>query len=264
MSLNSVSVPPPDDGGDGFSRSQMPDRLTRGQIAKWDAEKKWHDRDGLPLPTPMFVMGVTTALQRWQNQRPQTISRKPLPDPAQLNAAIPMNEWELDLTGRPRPPWQMVYVVYLVDLATGSPYTFASPTVGARIAFEQLQESVIITRALRGASVLPLVDLQQRPFKTNFGPKTRPHLQIIDWRTPGGEGFSPLPEPSSPKQLAAPATPAAAPAPPPAPAPAPAPTPAPVPPAAALTPAAAATLDATKPVKPVSMAEFVADELPWA
>jgi hypothetical protein len=202
--MNSNLPAPPNDG-DGFSRSLPGDRLTKGQIAKWDAEKKWHDRDGLSLPTRMFVMGVDTALQRWKDQRPETILDKPQPDPAELNKTIPIGEWELDMSGRPRPPWEKVYAVYLVDLTTGTLYTYVSGTAGARICYEQLQESVCIMRALRGAKVLPLVNLDQRPMKTQFGMKSRPHLQIIDWRAPGDSGLGPLPPPSSP-QLPGPTT----------------------------------------------------------
>jgi hypothetical protein len=250
MNVNSPPVAAQSD--DGFGRSNMSDRLTRGNIAKWDAERKWHDRDGLKLPSPMFVLGVNTALQRWKNQRPETILAKPLPDPEVLNAAIPVAEWELDLTGRPRPPWERVVAIYLVDLGTGTPYTYASATTGARIC---LQESVVIMRTLRGAHVLPLVNLEQRPMKTSFGMKSRPHLQIIEWRTPGDGGGN-LPPPSRP-QLTGPATTQAPPSATPA--------------STASTSApetsgpSAATLAATAPVKPVTMAEFVADELPpWA
>jgi hypothetical protein len=171
----SSNLPTSPNDGDGFSRSLNSDRLTKGQIAKWDAEKRWHDRDGLLLPTQMFVMGVDTALQRWKDQRPENILDKPLPDPQELNAAIPIKEWELDMTGRPRPPWEKVYAIYLVNLTTGTLYSYVSGTVGARICYEQLQESVYVMRALRGAKVLPLVNLEQRQMKTEFGMKSRPH-----------------------------------------------------------------------------------------
>jgi hypothetical protein len=153
----------------------------------------------------------------------------------------------------------------MVDLATGTPYTYASATIGARICFEQVQESVCIMRALRGAKVLPLVNLEQRPMKTQFGMKSRPHLQITDWRTPGGDGFDPLPQPSKPQLTEPTATQVPAPTAAPAPATAAAPTAAPPPVSTPSAMPAAATLEATKAIKPVTMAEFVADEMPpWA
>jgi hypothetical protein len=253
--MSTLQQPPEGGDNDGFGRSLPTDRLIKGQLAKWNDQKGWHDRDGLPLPTPMFVIGVNTGLQRWRKGQAETKLNKPLPDPEQLNAAIPQSEWELDLSGKLRPPWEFVHAIYMIDLATGTAYTFANSTVGARICFEQLQESVCIMRALRGSRVLPLVKLEQRPMKTSGGLlRSRPHLQIIDWRTPGDDGgglLPPKPTPPTP-QLAGP-TPAA-----------PAPAPAAAVPAAPPAPPATATLDATQPVKPVTTAELIADELPWA
>ena len=269
----STLQPPPDDGdNDGFSRSLITDRLIKGTVAKWNDQKGWHDRDGLPLPSPMFVVGINTALQRWQNRHADTILDKPLPDANALNATIPMTEWELDLNGKPRPPWELTYAIYMIDLATGAAYTFVNSTAGARICFEQLQESVAIMRALRGSKVLPLVRLEQRPMKTSFGMRSRPHLQIIDWRTPGSDSGPRLSPQSPSPQLTGPAAPAAASTPTVAPpvAPAPPTTPPTAPPAAApaappAAQAAAATLRATQLVKPIPAEEFIKDSLPpWA
>jgi hypothetical protein len=253
--MSTVQQPPEGGDNDGFGRSLPTDRLIKGQLAKWNDQKGWHDRDGLPLPTPTFVIGVNTGLQRWQKGQAETITNKPLPDPAQLNASIPQSEWEVDLNNKPRPPWEIIYAIYMIDLATGTVYTFVNSTIGARLCFEQLQESVCIMRALRGSRVLPLVKLEQRPMKTGFGMRSRPHLQIVDWRTPGDDGgglLAPMPTP----QLTGPM--------PAAPAPAPSPAPAAAVPAAPPAPPATATLNATQPVKPVTTAELIADELPCA
>ena len=40
-------------------------------------------------------------------------------------------------------------------------------------------------RALRGANVVPVVELSAKPMKTKFGMKQRPHFKIIDWRELG-------------------------------------------------------------------------------
>ena len=50
-----------------------------------------------------------------------TITEQPLPDPKVLNAAIPVEEWEIGLDGNPTPPWKLTYVIYMVDLKTGAP-----------------------------------------------------------------------------------------------------------------------------------------------
>ena len=37
----------------------------------WNAEAKWIDRDGLPIPpTPKLVLGMRTILRRWLDKKP--------------------------------------------------------------------------------------------------------------------------------------------------------------------------------------------------
>jgi hypothetical protein len=111
---------------------------------------------------------------------------KPLPDPDDLNSAIPVGEWEKGVDGQPRPPWAHVVIVYGVDIAVGVPYTFISATTGAHIAFDHLMDAVYGMRMLRGDSVLPVVELGERPMKTKFGTKSRPSFNIVSWKEPIG------------------------------------------------------------------------------
>jgi hypothetical protein len=247
------------------------DRVTRGTVAQWDETKNWHDRDGLPLPDPMLVVGYITILRRWKDKRPEDITEQPLPDPEQLNNAIPVTEWTKGLDGTPEKPWKRTYVVYLVELKTGSLFTYANSTYGAMLAYTNLEEQIAVMRMLRGEHVYPIVHLEKRPMKTAYGMKTRPHLQPTgDWRAPGGLGAQVTP-PSPAPQISGPSTPTL-----PASTPS---TPAPTPPASTLstpTPPSSATatlatappassasvvLDNTKPVKPVTVGEYIADEL---
>jgi hypothetical protein len=192
----------------------------------------------------------TTVLQRWKDKKAEVISTHPLPDTDELNAKVPASEWEIGLDGKPQKPWKTVYIIYLVDLQTGALFTYFNSTYGAMLMYTQLEDQVSVMRMLRGAQVLPVVCPEKRPLKTQFGLKSRPHLQIIDWRTPSS-GDPKLAPPSSTPQLTGPAqsgstTPTTA---------APASTPA--------TPTASTILDNTKPVKQVTIAEFVADEILW-
>jgi hypothetical protein len=244
---------------DGFGHSlQFSERLIKGVHARWTDSKQWHDRDDLPIPCPLLVVGVTTALQMWKNKVAQVILDKPLPDPNSLNATIPQSEWEIGLDGKPRPPWAVVFAVYMVNLKTGQMYTACNSTRGWRMAYETLVEAVTVKRMLHGgARMLPLVDLQSRPFKTAFGMRSRPFLQILDdWRSAGG---TPLPATGPTPQLSGP-TPAA---PPPKttkdvldefakPAT-----------AAKSHPASAAAGGLTDPPKAVSSEEFFDDSIPW-
>jgi hypothetical protein len=258
-----VSVPPSGDGG--FPTGLPGNRVTRGTPARWDETKGWTDRDGLPLPNPMLVIGHTTILRRWKNHKPEDKTEHPLANPDELNAAIPVAEWERGKNGEPEKPWKFTYVVYLVDLKTGSLFTYANHTYGAMLAYANLEEQIAIMRMLRGEHIFPIVRLERRPMKTAFGMKTRPHFHPIDWRAPGGSPVmpqAPTPQISGPSTTTppaftptTPATPSSTPSIPTAP-----------PPAAAASAAPAPTiLDHTKPVKPVTIGEAIADELPpWA
>src|SRR5262245_63076661 len=104
------------------------DRVMRGITARWSDTSSWVDRDGLPLPETMLVIGYTTVLRRWVNKKPEYIVEHPLPDPKLLNDAIPVTEWEVGLDGKPRPPWALTFVIYAVDLKTGALFTYASST----------------------------------------------------------------------------------------------------------------------------------------
>ena len=253
-----ANVPVKPNGG---FRSALPgDRFLRGTFAKWNETSGW-TADGLPLPQTMLVFDYTTVLQKWRNGHAEVKTTHPLPDPNELNAKIPMSEWELDLNGKPTPPWKLNYVVYLVDgTITGAIFTFSNHTYGAKIMYERLEEQIAMTRMLRGEYVFPIVRLEKRPMPTRYGLKTRPHLQPIHWRAPGGGSKPTSVTPQTPK-IGGPTTPTTASTPTTPTTPAASGTP-PVAPAAAT---ASSILDHTQPVKPVTVAELIADELPpWA
>jgi hypothetical protein len=151
----------------------------------WNDAQHWRDRDGQKAPAQLLVVGVDAILQRWLEGLPQVIRTKPLPNPDDLNAAIPVSEWETGLDGQKRPPWMDTAVVYFIDPITGGFYTYVTSTTGGRIAVDHLQESVIGMRMLRGGRVLPLVTPGERPMKTKFGAKSRPHFEIVDWKEAG-------------------------------------------------------------------------------
>jgi hypothetical protein len=253
-------------GDDGFTGSLNTGRMNRGSYLKWTDADHWVDRDGLSPPSPLLVIAISEVLQRWKDGKAEVINDKPLPDPEQLNASIPVAEWERGLDNQPRKPWSRVVVVYLVNLATGELYTYAAPTAGARIAFDALKEAVITMRALRGTKCMPVVNLSERPFKTSYGARRRPHFEIIGWKTPGDDSKTALVKPVAPQLSgsAAADTPMA---------------PAPAQARAAATPVAttlqhqakpkppvhltADTLSAMADVKPATTQEVLNDELPW-
>jgi hypothetical protein len=247
-----VTVPPLDGG----SPTGLPgDRVMRGTIIRWANATGWVDRDGLPIPETMLVIGYITVLRRWKNKRPEYITEHPLPDPDELNKAIPIEQWEIGLDGKPSKPWKLTYVIYLVDLKTGALYTYAHDTYGAMQAYNALEEQIAVMRMLRGEHVFPIVHLEKRPWKSlQYGMQMRPHFQVVDWRASGGTPvISPAPTPQLTGPLTA-STPAAASAPPA--------TLSATPPT---TPPSSPILDHMTPVKPVTVGELIADELPpWA
>jgi hypothetical protein len=258
-----VTIPPSSDGG--FSSGLPGDRVTRGTIARWSANTGWVDRDGLPIPTTMLVIGHTTVLRRWKDKRPEYITEHPLPNPDELNAAIPIEEWENGLDGKPRPPWALTYVIYLVDLKTAALFTYAHDTFGAMQAYNALEERIAVMRILRGEHVFPIVHLEKRPWKSaTNGMQMRPHLEPTgDWRSPGG--FQSVAQPSTP-QISGPAAvtpPVSTPAAPAAPTSTPTTPTAPPPAAAASAQPSSPILDHMQPVKLVTVGELIADEIPW-
>ncbi|HZZ21489.1 MAG TPA: hypothetical protein VFE60_02440 [Roseiarcus sp.] len=192
---------------DGFNGAFSHDKLVRGMLLTWNDAQHWRDRDGLEPPERLLVTGVGTALQRWLGGKPQVIVDKPLPDPDDLNAAIPASEWERGVDGQPRKPWAHVVIVYGVDIAVGAPYTFISATTGAHIAFDRLMDAVQGMRMLRGDNVLPVVELGERPMKTKFGDKSRPSFNIISWKEPVSSALEELEPESQQAALSQPVTP---------------------------------------------------------
>ncbi len=271
---NEVTTRPPGAGGfhdDGFSSGSSSGR--GHDFLRWNAEDQWIDRDGCKAPSPLLAVKAEELLRMWKDDRPIDITVKPLPDPAELNAAIPESEWEKDRDGKLQPPWAHHVAIYLVNPDTATKYVYCSATVGAHIAFEQLRENVATMRMLRNARVMPLVKLSSRPMKTKYKMSERPHFEIIGWYTPGGSGDA-LAPPTAP-QLPGPAA-------------------ADVPPATTETsqtqpskrkydpissgpqpqpqqethpikpkPPVNAALDAMDDVKPATSAEILDDDIPW-
>src|SRR5262245_38674128 len=202
-SVMNANVPaPPSDGG--FSSGLSGDRVMRGTIARWSSASGWVDRDGLPLPDTVLVVGYVTVLRRWKDKRPEYRTEHPLPDPDQLNAAIPVAEWEIGLDGKPRKPWALTYVVYMVNVDTGALFTYAHDTFGAAQAFNALEEQIAVYRMLRGEHVWPIVRLEKRQWKSNtYGLQMRPHFQVVSWRATGS-GAPAVPQSPTP-QLSGPA-----------------------------------------------------------
>jgi len=181
--------------------AKMKKRLLQGTKTKC-VDGRW-SADDLPLPDALIVTGFARGLQCWKGgELLDELDERdgPLPDLDELNDQIPREEWEAGLDGKPRPPWAIVYCVYLVDPETAEVYTFINSTFGARIAHERLVDRIEMMTRLRGAGVTALVRPDCRQMKTKFGTKLRPEFTILDWRDLGPS----LPAAQSPAQLPSP------------------------------------------------------------
>jgi len=155
-------------------------------LGKWDSDAGWHDRDGLPMPSPVIALGTRRGVRRWKDHELiDEIVDLPLPDVAALNAAIPKSEWEIGLSGEPTPPYSMWFAGYLLDPITGTVFSYLNNTTGCEIAIGRLESSMTWMRAMRGP-VFPVCKLGDAPMKTRFGMKRRPNFVIVDWRGAGG------------------------------------------------------------------------------
>jgi len=91
------------------------------------------------------------------------------------------------MDGKPRAPWVLQHVVYLLDPRSAESFTFLNSTWGARIAVDRLADRMENMRKLRGGNPHPVVKLESRKMKTKFGEKPRPEFTITKWvDMPGG------------------------------------------------------------------------------
>jgi hypothetical protein len=163
------------------------DRLIKGIILRC-VDGRWSARDGTEFADSeqFLVIGTTEALQRWMDRMPaDTVMKeagKPLPDVKNLNGEIPVEHWEKGFDGRPRAPWQHVWVAYLIHITSADAYTFLNSTVGARLAVQRLTNQAA---NMRGANVAPIVTLSSTMMETSFGKKRRPHFHVVEWRELG-------------------------------------------------------------------------------
>ena len=180
--MSQIKTPAPLDADYGFDDSETRDHIIQGDILKC-ADGQWLTKEGAAVSPDLrlLVLGIKHAAQRWEGQMPVETILPPLPDVDELNAVIPREKWEPGLDGKPRPPWCLQYLVYLLNPVDASMYTYVNSTTGARIATEKLASRVQLMRQIRGAKVLPVVRLGTAPMKTRFGVKVRPEFDVVDW-----------------------------------------------------------------------------------
>jgi hypothetical protein len=160
-----------------------PERIIQGEQLKC-VDGRWHLRnDSKDLTgSELLYSSSYTVLQHWIDDK-HVEYKLELEEQDDLNDLIPRGQWRLGLNGKPRTPWEVAYIVYLLDQNAGV-LTFINTTWGAQQAWNDLHDKVARMQALKGAEVRPMVRLESRPMKTDFGTKQRPHFEIVDasWR----------------------------------------------------------------------------------
>jgi hypothetical protein len=167
-----------------------PPRIIKGAHLKFTVDGVWTE-DGVPVPASAryVVLGIEKIYQKWTDGLVRDVKREPLGDLEKLNSSVPIKEWETDLNGKPRPPWQQCYVLDLIS-PVGVCSTYPGSSIGAGIAVRALRESINGMERIRGGSITPIVELSSRPMKTRYSstPRPRPHFIITGWQVLGGGG----------------------------------------------------------------------------
>ncbi|MGB9388823.1 MAG: hypothetical protein WCB70_02345 [Xanthobacteraceae bacterium] len=196
-------------GFEGFEdRHEGDDRpqgggVIQGTVVKFTNEAMWMTRDEEELPADLEVIAtdIVRVVQKWIDQQPAGPPRilepgEKFPDLEALNETAPKSEWTEGPDGKPRGPYQVQYIVHLLNPKTMDRYSFATGTVGGGIAVRELRDKVIWMRKLRGEHVYPIVSLTDKFMNTRFGGRQRPHFVIVRWITLGADEKAALPAPA--------------------------------------------------------------------
>ena len=180
-----------------------------GTILKYDSAKPehWNRNDGGKLAKHYIAVSIKAMVQKWLDGKPvETITLtpgEPAPDVALLNAAADKSEYRTGPDGSLVGPWQPQIVVQLLEPKSRELLTFASGSAGGRVAARELEKQTALERRFGDPSALPIVELSERTMKTKFGPRLRPHLNVVEWF--GDRGSAPRVGNTAAKALPAPA-----------------------------------------------------------
>jgi hypothetical protein len=199
------------DGFDGYedryegNNEEYAGGIIQGALVKFTNEIEWvANGEALPADLELVAVDVLRVVQRWKDKTPiETIVLEPhqrIPDLDAMNEEIPKSEWVEDPSGKPRGPWQLQRLVYLLNSATMDRYTYVTGTTGGEIAIRELTDKTKWCRRFRGAHVHPVVTLSDCFMKTRFGGRQRPNFVIKRWIDLSGDGRAlPAPAENTPK-----------------------------------------------------------------
>ena len=199
------------DGFSGFNEEvEGADRpqggsVIHGTLIKFTSEGDWvtGDDEEMSRERELIPIDIVRIAQKWIDQMPrETIVVPPgakFPDVEAMNEQSPKSEWREDLNGNKRGPWQMQYLVYLLDAHTLDKFTFPTSTIGGGMACRVLADKVAWMRKHKGPKVSAVITLADVFMKTKYGGRQRPHFHIVRWigfDTGGGDDALPPPKPA--------------------------------------------------------------------
>jgi hypothetical protein len=113
-----------------------------------------------------------------------------LPSLNELNAKIDQKLWGEDLNGRPKPPWQLVHIIYLRD-HMGACFTSLNSTWGQAWAFRTLKDQIDFISDFHKVQVIAVVELGNKPM-TKFN-KLKLWFRVAEFRQIGNQQIAPMP-----------------------------------------------------------------------
>ena len=197
--------------GDGDRRSGS---TLVGTRIKFTNEVTWLTADGTDITKKVLLVSrIRRTEVRWGDKGPLEVVELGPADKYRglvvINDALPRSEWREDFNGKLVGPWKRQHIVEFVDLDTMAIYSWPTDTDGGTRAITELRDQTLRMRRFRTAGVFPLVELADTFMPTRFGGRQRPHLKIVEWVRPAGEGAA-LIEAAAAPSLPPPATPAPA------------------------------------------------------
>jgi hypothetical protein len=198
------------DGFTGFNDSVEGDdersqggSMVQGTRIKFSADGKWLTAagDAMSLERELIVVDIVRTIVKWVDEMPKdTIVIPPgekFPNIDAKNEAAPKSEWR-DKFGQFVGPWEMQYLVYLIDAFSLDKITFPTNSIGGGIAVRELADKVAWMRRYKGPKVSAVITLADTFFNTKYGGRQRPHFQIVRWIgfDTGGDNALPAPKPT--------------------------------------------------------------------
>jgi hypothetical protein len=198
------------DGFSGFNEEvegddrQQGGSMIQGTLIKFTSEAEWVTGNGdeMSRKQELIPIDIVRAVQKWIDRKSvETIIVPPgekFPNVKAMNEAAPKSEWRENLNGEMVGPWQMQYLVYLLDAHALDKFTFPTSTIGGGMACRALADKVAWMRKYKGPKVSAVITLADTFMNTRFGGRQRPHFNVVRWigfDTGGGGDALPAPKP---------------------------------------------------------------------